>query len=531
MKINDNRKGFNMKIKRLISSVITVALVISSLSFSASADLSKRPGEVGYVPYGMRQYSDDFNFTDKPYSLTSGDYYMGLSIQTANWAFRDAIGTPDTKGQDALNVNNEAVRGMNPYSPWSRFFMNIYAMIDRDKNGVELKSPIGAYGPAGLMTEANKNGEREITEYTQLHDAKIVGSGTYTVGIQGFNFKADTAENYEGEHGNGINQLFISSNIQYLKNNGVTISNPVLKLYNTKAEYEAKTPYKSIPAGFWITGKGANITGYTQYTFTNNWAKDGDKDIQNGRIFNIPAQYQDNTHHLDAFQISGFTGNASSDFATGYEGCQFLPEYAMEITFDVNMPFDDSKSITSYSNEKVVSLVKPPKTSIKTKKATIKKLTATKKRTLKVIWKKVSGARGYEIKLATNRKFTKNKRTVNKKSGLATNKTIKKLISGKKYFVKIRAYTIVKGKKQYSKWSKIKSTKIKAAIKKRKTTKNVSYTTSAIPYGSTYVLNSDSMKVHKSGCRTFKYESQYPTTDDLYWALSNGYSLCGVCLR
>ncbi len=520
-----------MKIKRLISSVIAVALVISSLSFSASADLSKRPGEVGYVPYGMRQDSDDFNFTDKPYSLTSGDYYMGLSLQTGNWAFRDAIGTPNTSGQEALNKNNEIVRGINPYSPWSRLFMNVYAMIDRDKNGVELNSPIGAYGPAGLMTEVNENGEREITEYAQLHDAKIVGSGTYTVGIQGFNFKADTAQNYEGEHGNGINQLYISSNIQYLKNNGVTISNPVLKLYNTKAEYEAKTPYKSIPAGFWITGKGASMTGYTQYTFTNNWAKDGDKDIQNGRIFNIPAQYQNNTHHLDVFQISGFTGNESSDFATGYEGCQFLPEYAMEITFDVNMPFENTalKSNTSYSNKKAVSIVKLTKTSIK-KKATIKKLTA-KKRTLKVTWKKVSGAKGYEIKLATNRKFTKNKRTVNIKSGLATNKTIKKLKSGKKYFVKIRAYTIVKGKKQYSKWSKIKSTKTKAAIKTKKTTKKVSYTTSAIPYGSTYVLNSDSMKVHISGCRTFKYESQYPTTDDLYWALRNGYSLCGVCLR
>ena len=67
-----------MKLKRLISGVAAVALVISSLSFSASADLSKKPGEIGYVPYGMRQYSDDFNFTDKPYSLTSGDYYMGF---------------------------------------------------------------------------------------------------------------------------------------------------------------------------------------------------------------------------------------------------------------------------------------------------------------------------------------------------------------------------------------------------------------------------------------------------------------------
>ena len=347
-----------MKLKRLISGAAAVALVISSLSFSASADLSKRPGEVGYVPYGMRQDSDDFNFTDKPYSLTSGDYYMGLSVQTGNWTFRNAIGTPDTAGEEALNKNNEIVRGMNPYSPWSRLFMNVYAMIDKDKNGVELNSPIGAYGPAGLMTEANENGEREITEYAQLHDAMIGDNGTYTVGVQGFNFKADTAQNYEGDQGNGINQLFISSNIQYLKNNGVTISNPVLKLYNTKAEYEAKTPYKSIPAGFWITGKGDNKTGYTQYTFTNNWAKDGDTDKENGGTFNIPAQYQGKTQHLDVFQISGFTGNASSQFTkTHFEGCQFLPEYAMELTFNVNVPDNMKNSVISKPLQNVLGEV------------------------------------------------------------------------------------------------------------------------------------------------------------------------------
>ena len=345
-----------MKLKRIISSAAAVALVMSSLSFSASADLSVRPGQVGYVPYGMRQDSDDFNFTDKPYSLTSGDYYMGLCIQTANWAFRNAIGTPD-ESTDAPNKNNEAVRGINPYCPWSHLYMNVYAMIDKDKNGVELRNPIGAYGPAGLMTPANENGEREITKYAQLHDAKIGGSGTYTVGIEGFNFKENTAENYDGDYGNGINQLYISSNIQRLKNNGVTISNPVLKLYNTEDEYNAKTPYKTIPAGYWITGLGDNKTGYTQYTFTNLWAEDGMPDKENGGKFNIPAQCQDKTKHLDAFQVSGFTGNASSQFKSGYTGCDFLPEYAMEITFNASVPDSLMNSVISKPLQNVLGEV------------------------------------------------------------------------------------------------------------------------------------------------------------------------------
>ena len=38
---------------------------------------------------------------------------------------------------------------------------------------------------------------------------------------------------------------------------------------------------------------------------------------------------------------------------------------------------------------------------------------------------------------------------------------IKKLKAGKKYFVRVRAYNITKGKKKYTKWSKVKSIKCK----------------------------------------------------------------------
>ncbi len=348
-----------MKLKRLISGVAAIAIVLSSLSFSSAAvDLNIRPGQVGYVPYGMRQDSDDFDFTEKPYSLTSGDYYMGLCVQTSNWAFRNAIGSEDDKGQSAPNVNKEVVKGINPYCPWAKLYMNVYAMIDRDKNGVELKSAVGAYGPAGIMSEPDENDAREILEYAKINDAMIGDNGKYTVGIQGFNFKADTASNYEGQYGNGLNQLFISSNIDYLKKNGVTINNPVLKLYNTKEDYEAKKPYKTVSTDFWITGVGSNATGYSQYTFTNLWAKNGDPDKENGGTFNIPAKAQSKSQHLDAFQVSGFTGKASSEFTeTKYEGCQFLPEYAMEIEFDVSIPDSMKTGVISKPLENVLNEV------------------------------------------------------------------------------------------------------------------------------------------------------------------------------
>ena len=76
-------------------------------------------------------------------------------------------------------------------------------------------------------------------------------------------------------------------------------------------------------------------------------------------------------------------------------------------------------------------------------------------KTIKVKWKKRANITGYQIQVATDKKFKKNAKTVVVKKQKTTTATIKKLKSKKKYYVRIRTY---KGKK-YSKWSKVKSIK------------------------------------------------------------------------
>ena len=44
---------------------------------------------------------------------------------------------------------------------------------------------------------------------------------------------------------------------------------------------------------------------------------------------------------------------------------------------------------------------------------------------------------------------------------LLTEKTVKKLKSKKKYYVRVRSYKIVNGKKVYGKWSEVKAVKTK----------------------------------------------------------------------
>lgn len=84
-----------------------------------------------------------------------------------------------------------------------------------------------------------------------------------------------------------------------------------------------------------------------------------------------------------------------------------------------------------------------------------------KKKALVVYWNKIANASGYQIQVATDKKFKKNKKTVTVAKQNASKKTVKKLKEKKKYFVRVRAYKIVDGKKSYGKWSKIKSVKTK----------------------------------------------------------------------
>lgn len=76
-----------------------------------------------------------------------------------------------------------------------------------------------------------------------------------------------------------------------------------------------------------------------------------------------------------------------------------------------------------------------------------------------VKWKKKSNITGYQIQVATDKKFKKNAKTVVVKRQKTTTATIKKLKSKKKYYVRIRTYKNSNNKKIYSSWSKVKSTK------------------------------------------------------------------------
>ena len=112
------------------------------------------------------------------------------------------------------------------------------------------------------------------------------------------------------------------------------------------------------------------------------------------------------------------------------------------------------KMIGKYSGTKTLYFtINPAKTSIKKVSGASKSLKVS-------INKKTTQVTGYEVQYSTSKKFTKPK-TVTVKSAKTTSATIKNLKAKTTYYVRVRTYKTVSGKKYYSGWSAYKSAKTK----------------------------------------------------------------------
>ena len=117
------------------------------------------------------------------------------------------------------------------------------------------------------------------------------------------------------------------------------------------------------------------------------------------------------------------------------------------------------KKITSISSSAKSDYILYAKwTKVKVAKASLTSAKNSKSKQILLKYKKVSGAKGYEISYSTDKKF---KKAVTKKNTAKTSYTISKLKKGKIYYVRIRAYKIDStGKKVYGKYSSVKKVKI-----------------------------------------------------------------------
>lgn len=112
---------------------------------------------------------------------------------------------------------------------------------------------------------------------------------------------------------------------------------------------------------------------------------------------------------------------------------------------------------TNYNKKAVkITITSAPK---QEKLVTVK---SRSKKKLEVKWSKDTRATGYEVQYSTSSKFkSKTTKTVQIRKNKITGQTIKKLKSGKKYYVRVRAYKKCGKKKLCGQWSKVKNVKIR----------------------------------------------------------------------
>ena len=97
---------------------------------------------------------------------------------------------------------------------------------------------------------------------------------------------------------------------------------------------------------------------------------------------------------------------------------------------------------------------------IKPKKTSVSSLSAINDG-FKIKWKtKDAQVSGYQVQYSTKSSFSSAK-TVTVSGKSKSSKTVKKLKSKKKYYVRVRTYKTVDGKKIYSSWSAKKTVKTK----------------------------------------------------------------------
>ena len=158
----------------------------------------------------------------------------------------------------------------------------------------------------------------------------------------------------------------------------------------------------------------------------------------------------------------------SNEYTIGY--CN---NHHYKYTFDGNTIYQNGKVVNNSSATNDINnsssvkdnSVKNPSTvkKVNVKKVSVKKpssvKTTPKSKTILVSWKKVSGAKGYEIRYSTKSGMKGAKKI--KASASKTKVTIKKLKRNKKYYIQVRAYKKTNEGKVYSNWSKKVKTKTK----------------------------------------------------------------------
>ena len=294
-----------------------------------------------------------------------------------------------------------------------------------------------------------KDGDKVLvkdTDYTVAYD-KNTNAGTATVTITGI--------------GNYTGKASASFTIT-----GKSIKTAVISGVNSSYVYTgtAKTPAVTVKDGTKTLKKGTDYT----VSYKNN-IKAGTATITikgEGNYSNtVTKTFKIIAKAISKAKLSGiktsykYTGKNQTPSVTLKDGKTTLKKGTdYTVTYKSNKAIGKAtitiKGKGNYSGAVTKTFQIVPKT------VTIKSASSPKTKQLKATWKTDSSVTGYQIAYATNKNFKSAKTTLVTKKATSS-KTISDLTKGKTYYVKVRAYKTVNGKKVYGAYSSVKTVKVK----------------------------------------------------------------------
>ena len=204
---------------------------------------------------------------------------------------------------------------------------------------------------------------------------------------------------------------------------------------------------------WWLRSPGGNST-YASYVYGNGYVSTF------GFYVNIYGNAARPALHLNLSSASSWScaGTVTSDGKVEKPGAA-TPSPTPETTQKPQETVAPGKTAQPDNTEKPGAAVTP--VSSDPGKAAIGKVSALKlkqkKHTVTVSWKKLTGAKGYQICYSTSKKWKgKKQKLVSKNKAV-----IKKLKKKKTYYFRVRAYRLERTKKVYGAWSNMKKIKIK----------------------------------------------------------------------
>lgn len=308
-----------------------------------------------------------------------------------------------------------------------------------------------AYCSQGLYRSISSEGTGTVTFYKGNKIDFQNNSGDYDVSYTSDNKISKLGTNDFEIHGSGKNSLKIS-----LENEGVKITGDQLKDLKITSNIVSDGEEKKLDIST------SSDTVLIQEKDNGNLEASVDKDgdgkfetpVESGN--SKPTVVQKKITYVSNPSNAVYTGKSITKSVTVKSGNTKLKagqDYS--ISYSANKNCGKAKMVIKGKNNYTGTYTKY--FYIYPKKVSLKKVTAGKKKAT-VTYKKASGnVSGYQIRYSRYKSFKKSKYKYTKK----TKYSVQKLSRKKYYYIKVRAYKTVNGKKYYGAWSNYKKVKIK----------------------------------------------------------------------